>query len=71
MANYQFSQATLTLSFLAGQNEEGKSVFKKATYRNIKEQITAQQLSDVARAIGTLSSLPLADVEKTEKQFVI
>ena len=71
MANYQFSQASLTLSFLAGQDQDGNPVFKKATYRNIKEQTTAQQLSDVAAAIGSLSSLPLADVEKTEKQFVI
>ena len=71
MAGYQFYQATVTLNFVAGQNEEGEAVYKKVTYRNIKEQATAQQLSDVARAIGSLCSLPLANVEKTQKQFVV
>ncbi|WP_431030294.1 DUF1659 domain-containing protein [Lysinibacillus sp. LZ02] len=71
MAMYQFQNATFTLKFLTGQNEEGESVYKKVTYRNIVETVTADQLNTVALALASLTDFELVDVEKTEKQYVM
>ncbi|MFF5994583.1 DUF1659 domain-containing protein [Lysinibacillus sp. KU-BSD001] len=71
MAVYQFQNATFTLKFLTGQNAEGESVYKKVTYRNIVETVTADQLNTVALALASLTDFELVDVEKTEKQYVM
>ena len=71
MAVLQFQQAALTVNFFAGVDAEGKSIFKKATYRHVAEQATADQLQQVAQAISSLSSYTSADVEKTEKQIIV
>lgn len=50
MAAYEFEQATMTLQFEAGTGEEGKKLYKTASYRNIQATATAEQLGVVATA---------------------
>jgi hypothetical protein len=71
MPAFQFQQAALAVNFLAGVDGEGKSVYKKVSYRNVTEQATAEQLQQVAQAISGLTSYTVADIEKTEKQLIV
>ncbi|KGR82198.1 DUF1659 domain-containing protein [Lysinibacillus odysseyi] len=71
MPAFQFQQAALTVNFFTGVDAEGKSIFKRVTYRNVTDQATAEQLQQVAQAISGLTSYTPADVEKTEKQIIV
>ena len=71
MPEFQFQQAALVLNFLTGVDAKGEPVYKKTTYRHVAEHAAAEQLQNIATAIAGLTSNPVADVEKTEKQIII
>ena len=49
-----------------GLDEKGKQIYKRKNYNNIKTSATADQLLQVAEAIGSLQTETLAFVERRD-----
>ncbi len=71
MANFQFQQAGLELTYAAGQDENGNTILKKSSLRYIREAATADQLNTVAQAVASLSGYSFMEAVKTQKQYIL
>ncbi|MET1030582.1 DUF1659 domain-containing protein [Domibacillus tundrae] len=66
MAQATLMNSSLRLVFDNGVDENGKQVFKSKSYSNVKSAATPDQFSTAAAAIATLSSIPLASIERND-----
>lgn len=66
MANIDFKEAVVRLTYDAGLTQDGKVIKKAKSYRNIKELATADQLAVLATILSGFSSYPILDAEKIE-----
>ncbi|WP_046174220.1 DUF1659 domain-containing protein [Domibacillus indicus] len=70
MAQATLMKSSLRLVFDNGVDENGKQVFKTKSYSNVKPSATPDQFSAAAAAISTLSSMPLASVERNDTSTI-
>ncbi|MFX3673409.1 MAG: DUF1659 domain-containing protein [Paenisporosarcina sp.] len=66
MANVEFKQAIVRLTFDAGMTQDGKVIKKAKSYRNVNAGTTADQLLNVTGILSGFSSRPLLAAEKIE-----
>jgi hypothetical protein len=66
MANIEFKQAIVRLTFEAGMTLDGKVIRKSKSYRNVNEASTADQILNVTTILSGFSSRPLLAAEKIE-----
>ncbi|MBZ5753689.1 DUF1659 domain-containing protein [Metabacillus rhizolycopersici] len=66
MAAEVLLESQLRLAFDMGLDEKGKQIYKRKNYNNIKTSATADQLLQVAEAIGSLQTETLAFVERND-----
>ncbi|AYC29496.1 DUF1659 domain-containing protein [Paenisporosarcina cavernae] len=71
MATAEFKEANLKLSYQVGMTPEGKALKRAKSYRNVKENATADQLASAALTFSGFSSHTLLDVEKSVQQDII
>jgi len=69
MANLTFEQSTLKIVYETGVNESGETILTTRSYRNVRNNVTAEQLAGVVQAFIQLSNYPVvhASISKTEK----
>lgn len=66
MANIDFKNAVVRLTFEAGYTPENKVIKKSKTYRNVNQAATAEQLAEVTQILSGFSSRPILAAEKIE-----
>lgn len=66
MANVDFKEAVVRLTYDAGLTQDGKMIKKAKTYRNVKQTATADQLSELTGILSSFSSFPIIAAEKIE-----
>lgn len=66
MANITFVNATLRLKYQIGYDEKNEPQFVTKSYRNLNSTHSTDDLVAVGNAIASLSTLPLASIEKQE-----
>lgn len=71
MAEAMIMDSKLRLLFETGINEKGEPVYKTKTYNNIDKEATADQLSEAAKALGSLSLYPVISVERTDNFEIV
>ncbi|WP_019152607.1 DUF1659 domain-containing protein [Robertmurraya massiliosenegalensis] len=71
MAEAMIMDSKLRLLFETGINEKGEPVYKTKTYNNIDKEATADQLSEAAQALGSLSLYPVISVERTDNFEIV
>ncbi|QCR32623.1 DUF1659 domain-containing protein [Lysinibacillus sp. SGAir0095] len=64
MASFNFDNATLRLSYVTGVDESGKAIVTSKTYRNVRDNVEASQVLDVAQALASLSNYELSLTKK-------
>lgn len=70
MATIDFKNAVGRVIFDAGLTDEGKIIRKSKTYRNIAEDVNADDLYKGLEALASLSEFPLIGAEKVETATV-
>jgi hypothetical protein len=70
MAAFNFGNASLKISFETGIDEFGKSIIVSKTYRNVRDNVGATQVSAVVQAISSLTDNALSSAEKIEMETV-
>ncbi|OES46631.1 DUF1659 domain-containing protein [Domibacillus iocasae] len=70
MAQATLMKSSLRLVFDHGVDEKGKQIFKTKSYSNVKSAATPDQFSAAAAAIATLSSIPLASIERNDTSTI-
>ena len=70
MANFELEQVTLALKFEVGKDEYNEPIYQTTSYRNIQTTVNADQVAAFSTAIASLTTYPLADITKTDKQRV-
>lgn len=70
MAVFTTEKAVLRLTFVTGMDENGKSKLSSRTYRNLRPNAIADDISQVAIAMGSLSEHSLLDVHKVQTESV-
>ena len=58
------TSSKLFVSYETGLNQKGDPIFKPKTYSSVKEEVTANQLYQVAQALSSLSNDPLSGVKR-------
>ncbi|MEI4768096.1 DUF1659 domain-containing protein [Psychrobacillus sp. FJAT-51614] len=71
MANLEYKQAVLKLTFEAGLTGDGKLKTKSKSYRNILAAATANGLDTVANTLANFSNSPYIGAEKVETSNII
>jgi hypothetical protein len=71
MAQATLVDSNLRLVFEVGVDEKGEPVFKGKMYSNLKNDATADQLYQVAQALGALCTDPLYTVERTDRSDIM
>ena len=71
MANLEYKHAVLKLVFEGEVTEDGKMVTKSKSYRNVRSNVTADQLEAVALILSSFSERPYIGAEKVETMQVI
>ena len=71
MATEVLLDSQLRLVFDMGLDENGKQVYKRKNYNNIKISATADQLLQTAQAISSLQTEALAFVERDDTNQII
>ena len=66
MANIDFKNAVVRLTFDAGQTQDGKTIKKSKSYRNVNGNATPGQLLEAAGILSGFSSYPVISAEKIE-----
>jgi hypothetical protein len=66
MANIEFKEAVVRLTFEAGQTQDGKVIKRAKSYRRVYESATADQLAEITSILSGFSSYPLLGAEKIE-----
>ena len=69
MAQFKHVSSSLRLTISLGE-EEGKSVTKTVSLSNISGAATADDLSEVAAALGELLEYPVASVRKYDTELI-
>ena len=64
MAIVDFTGAVVRLTYDVGMTQDGRTIKKASTYRNIHESVTAQQLLDVTSIFSGFSSYSMLTAEK-------
>lgn len=69
MANLTFENATLKIVYETGIDEYGDVVYSSRSYKNVRSNVTAEQLAVVVQAFIQLSNYPVvhATLSTTEK----
>ncbi|MGN7477299.1 DUF1659 domain-containing protein [Solibacillus silvestris] len=70
MNEFGFLSASLSVFFQTGVDEYNEPIIKSATYRNLANNVTAQQLHTVALAIVGLTDYSYIESVKTQKESV-
>ncbi|CAM3309718.1 DUF1659 domain-containing protein [Filibacter tadaridae] len=70
-ATIEFLQANGRVYFDGGMTDDGKPVTKSKTYRNVKENVQADNLYKVLEQLAQLSDLPFIGAEIVETSNVI
>ncbi|ALC85491.1 MULTISPECIES: DUF1659 domain-containing protein [Bacillaceae] len=71
MANLEYKQAVLKLTFEGGLTGDGKMKTKSKSYRNILAAATANGLDTVAITLASFSNSPYIGAEKVETSNII
>ena len=71
MAMEVFKQSSMKLKFETGVDELGRPVYKSKTYAYVKNEATVDQVKQAADALGSLSTLPLGAIERSENFEII
>ena len=71
MATEVLLDSQLRLVFDMGLDENGKQIYKRKNYNNIKLSATADQLLQAAQAISSLQTEALAFVERDDTNQII
>jgi Protein of unknown function (DUF1659) len=66
MAQAIMTSSKLLVSYETELNEKGKPIFRTKTYSSVKEEVTADQLYQVAQALSSLSNDPLSGVKRND-----
>lgn len=70
MATIDFKNAVGRIVFDAGLTDEGKIIQKSKTYRNVAENVNADDLYKGLEALASLSEFALIGAEKVETATV-
>lgn len=70
MATVDFKNAVGRVVLEVGLTEEGKSIQKSKTYRNLKEEVNAEDLYEALETLASLSQYGLMNVERVETATV-
>ncbi|MEK5067135.1 DUF1659 domain-containing protein [Sporosarcina sp. FSL K6-1508] len=70
-ATIEFQQAAGKVYFDGGLTEDGKLIRKSKTYRNIKENVQAENLYKALEQLAQLSDFPFIGAEIIETSSVI
>ncbi|WP_221563786.1 DUF1659 domain-containing protein [Alkalihalobacillus sp. TS-13] len=65
MATAILNDTRLTITFDAGIDLEGKPVYKRKSFTNVKSSATHDQLFAIVEALAPLQQYPINDVERT------
>ncbi|WP_315115958.1 DUF1659 domain-containing protein [Clostridium intestinale] len=65
------TRLALEIQYKSGLDKEGKDVFKKMSFSNIKEEASDDSMSKVANAIGNLLDTQTYRVSKNTKHELI
>ncbi|SFA72061.1 MULTISPECIES: DUF1659 domain-containing protein [unclassified Bacillus (in: firmicutes)] len=71
MAQALLGDTKLRLVFEVGVDEKGNPILKTKTLNNIKKDSTADELSQAANALASLSKDVLSSVERTDNSEII
>ena len=71
MANLEYKHAVLKLIFEGEVTEDGKMLTKAKSYRNLRANVTADQLNAVATTLSSFSERSYIGAEKVETMQVI
>ena len=71
MVTIEFKNAVGRVYFDGGLTEDGKLIRKSKTYRNITENVGAENLHKALEQLGQLSVLPFIGADKVETSRLI
>ncbi len=71
MVTSEFKNAVGRVYFDGGLTEDGKPIRKSKTYRNITENVGAENLYKALEQLGQLSALPFIGADKVETSSLI
>jgi len=70
-ATIQFQQAVGRVFFDGGMTDDGKMIRKSKTYRNVKENVLAENLYNALEQLAQLSDVPFIEAEIVETSSLI
>lgn len=65
MATAVLDDSRLTITFDAGVDTEGKPVYKRKNFNNIKTSATHDQLFEMVQALAPLQQYPVSQIERS------
>ena len=71
MAKIEFRNAVGKLYFDGGRTEDGKMIRKSKSYRNIAEEVTADNLYNALTQLAQLSEYPVIGAERVETSDIM
>ena len=71
MVTIEFKNAVGRVYFDGGLTEDGKPIRKSKTYRNITENVGAENLYKALEQLGRLSALPFIGADKVETSSLV
>lgn len=71
MINSTGIKSTLAIKYLAGQDTEGKDIFKTQRLSNVKTSATDENVFLVATALGTLLENPSVQVTRENQNLIV
>ena len=70
MSAYNFEEASLKILFETGMDKYGKPQVTTKTYRNVRNDIPADQIAVVAQVIASLSKYSLHEAKRSETEAI-
>lgn len=71
MSTYNFEEASLKILFETGMDEYGKPQVTTKTYRNVRNNVPADQIAFVVQAIASLSKHSLHQAKRSETEAIV
>ncbi|PRR72113.1 hypothetical protein CPAL_16000 [Clostridium thermopalmarium DSM 5974] len=71
MINSTNVKSTLAIKYLAGQDKNGKDVFKTQRFQNVKPSASDSDVFDVATALGNLLENPDVEVIRENDNLIV
>ncbi|MCF6136813.1 DUF1659 domain-containing protein [Pseudalkalibacillus berkeleyi] len=65
MATAVLDDTRLTITFDAGVDNEGKPVYKRKNFNNIKTTATHDQMFEMVQALAPLQQYPVSQIERS------